>query len=317
MTAPEVKVDPAAPDPQVRQPEKTNLRRRRLRLRWAWKRAKLYWQTFTGAALSLTAVAVAVMIAMLLMQALTSRTLTIEPIAVPKELADRGFVPEVAARRLRDAIHTFVTNAQTSMKQPEVALRGDVPDIVVPTVGISLDSIAAAIRGFLHSNTRRSVSGEFTIADNTLWLRLRLDGREIYSSKTGGKLDKPDDLLTSSVSELLKRIQPFVVAQSFYLKDSEQSLKIAEDIIFYLPESNENVVNCYILEASIYTDRAQYADATAAVEHAIKIDGRLVAAYNMLGNILPTNTEMPKPRRYIGKRSPLTPRSHGPMRISA
>jgi len=72
-----------------------------------------------------------VVVATLLVQNLTRRTIAIEPVSVPKELAENGYTPDVAARRLRDAVNVFVAQAQTSMKGPEIALRGDVPDIVV------------------------------------------------------------------------------------------------------------------------------------------------------------------------------------------
>jgi hypothetical protein len=141
-----------------------------------WEHTLLLWKALSSFALSLSAMIVVIVVTTLLIQGLIRRTVAIEPISVPKELADKGYIPEVAARRLRDAVHTFVTKSETSMKGPEIALHGDVPDIVVPTVGISIDSITKAMRGFLQSNRHRSISGEFTIADGLLWLRLRLDG---------------------------------------------------------------------------------------------------------------------------------------------
>src|SRR5208282_3807968 len=131
----------------------------------------ILWKALASFTLALSAMIVVIVVATLLIQELTERTVAIEPIFVPKELADKGYAPDVAARRLRDAVNRFVARALASMKGPEIALRGDVPDIVVPTVGISIDSIATAMRGFLHSNRHRSISGEFTIADGQLWLR--------------------------------------------------------------------------------------------------------------------------------------------------
>jgi hypothetical protein len=125
-----------------------------------------------------SAVFTVVVIALLLIQELTPGAIAIEPISVPKELAENGYAPEVAARRLRDTVNAFAVEAKASVKGPDTALRGEVPDIVVPTVGISISSIAEAIRGFPHSSLHRRISGEFTIGDRLLWLRLRIDGRE-------------------------------------------------------------------------------------------------------------------------------------------
>jgi hypothetical protein len=159
---------------------------RRAHLRRGWRRARLFWRALTSFTLTLSAVFTVVVIGMLLIQELTRRTIAIEPISVPKELAENGYVPEVAARRLRDAVNAFVVKAKAFMKGPDIALRGEVPDIVVPTVGISISSIAEAIRGFLHSSLHRRISGEFTIGDRLLWLRLRIDGQEFCCSAISG-----------------------------------------------------------------------------------------------------------------------------------
>jgi hypothetical protein len=159
---------------------------RRVSVRRVWRRARLFWRAFSSFTLSLSVVVSVIVIIILLIQELTRRTLVIEPISVPKELAENGYAPDVTARRFRDAVNAFVEQAKTSMKGPDIALHGEVPDIVVPTVGISIDSVAEAIRGFLHSSQRRRISGEFTTSDGLLWLRLRIDGREFYHSQTAG-----------------------------------------------------------------------------------------------------------------------------------
>jgi hypothetical protein len=209
---------------------------RRARLRRAWKHTGLFWRALSSFTLSLSAMITVVVVATLLVQNLTRRTIAIEPVSVPKELAENGYTPDVAARRLRDAVNVFVAQAQTSMKGPEIALRGDVPDIVVPTVGISIDSIAAAIRGFLHSNLHQSISGEFTITNRLLWLRLRIDGREFYSSATGGAPERPDELLAAAVPEFFEKVQPYIVASYLSKKDPAQALKIAKATVARLPK---------------------------------------------------------------------------------
>ena len=122
---------------------------------------------------------------------------------------DRGYTPEVAGKRMRDAVDRFASSVNTAMKNPEIALPGKLPNIVVPTVGISLDAIVSSIRTLLRSTPSRSVTGEFTSVNKQLWLRLRLDGREIYSSPPGN-VDKPDDLLPAAAAAGLRNIQPYL-----------------------------------------------------------------------------------------------------------
>lgn len=77
------------------------------------------------------------MVFALLTKELTQHRLYIEPISVPKLMIENGYTPDVAARRLRDAINRVVTAAESIKHGPNVSLHGDQPDIVVPTVGIA------------------------------------------------------------------------------------------------------------------------------------------------------------------------------------
>lgn len=123
-------------------------RRSRARLRRGWRRTRLLWKALSSFVLSLSAIASVILVAVLFLLELTRRAVVFEPISVPKELADNGFSPEVAAQRLRDAVNGIVTKAHAWTKGPEIALKGEVPEIVVPTVGISIDNIAELLRTF-------------------------------------------------------------------------------------------------------------------------------------------------------------------------
>jgi hypothetical protein len=69
------------------------------------------------------------------------RAITIRAISVPKSLTDNGYAPEVASQRLRDALNAYVAMSRTQ-KLIHISLGSDQPDIVVPTVGLSIDTIA-------------------------------------------------------------------------------------------------------------------------------------------------------------------------------
>jgi tetratricopeptide (TPR) repeat protein len=226
-----------------------------------------------------------VLITVLLVEGLIERKIAIEPISVPKDLVDRGFTPEVAAKRLHDALERVTLEANTHMRGPEVALRGDLPDIVVPTVGLSLDAIMSSIRTFLRSTRRRSISGEFTVRDKLLWLRLRIDGNEIYQSLKGVNPETPDELLAEAARPVLEVVQPYIVAAWLSAKgDTPKALEMAKGITGRLPESDENVAWSYNLIGSIYRERKEYDKATAALKEAIRLAPRLPGAYTNLGS---------------------------------
>ena len=252
-----------------------------------WNGALLLWKALGSFVLALSGVIAVVVIAILLIQGLTRRTIALQPIAVPKELADRGYAPDVAASRLRDAMNAVVARS-LAPKGPEIALRGDVPDIVVPTVGMSIDSVVTAIRGFLHSNRRRTVSGEFTIADGRLWLRLRLDGVQIYSSRAGGDVQRPDELLETAVLHLFGEIDPFVAALYLftYKDDAAQALVILDTLPQNQPTSDWNAADPYLVKAWIYNDRGKYTEAMAAADQAVRLEPQYAPAHNIRGNTL-------------------------------
>jgi tetratricopeptide (TPR) repeat protein len=224
-----------------------------------------------------------VVIAGLLIQSVFQRTTAIEPISVPKVLSDGGYTSEIAAQRLRDALLQFALTTTTHMKSSNIALRGELPSIVVPTVGLSLDTIASAIRTFLGSSYRRSISGEFIVKEGLLWLRVRVDGLECYTSVNGSHLEKPDDLLAEAAPKILDVIQPYFVAASYVYTDPAKAFNGANDIIARLPESDENVAWAYVLKGRLYSDRKDYANATDAYQKALRLDPGLAVALVGLG----------------------------------
>src|SRR6266480_5887404 len=73
-------------------------------------------------------VAAVAWIVFVLITSVTERTTAIEPISVPKSLAESGYTPDVAAQRLRDAmnryakkaINRFLTSRDSEMKAANI-----------------------------------------------------------------------------------------------------------------------------------------------------------------------------------------------------
>jgi tetratricopeptide (TPR) repeat protein len=213
----------------------------------------------------------------ILIRGLTERVTVIRSLSVPQALADSGYTPEVAGDRLRDALTEFIEAAKSHMHSPEIAMPGELPDIAVPSVGISLDTIMASVRTLLGITRSRAITGEFTIAGGRLWLRLRIDGRELYSSGEGVDPERPDDLLKAAAPAILGEIKPYVVASSLASSDPAQALDTIDAIISRYPESDDNVVWAYNLRGFIYDKQKDYAGAIAALNKAIRLDGHIAA----------------------------------------
>jgi tetratricopeptide (TPR) repeat protein len=229
-------------------------------------------------------VAAIIIIAAIFFRGLTEHVTVIQALSVPETLQKNGYTPEVAGDHLRDALQEFVKSVSTHMASPDIALHGELPDIVVPTVGISLDAVMSAIRTLLRSTRSRTISGEFIAEGNEL--RLRLDGRQIYTSKKNAGLSDPDDLLKLAAPEVLKEIQPYFVAALLSNSNPDEALDMIEDITTQRSDTDENVAWSYNLKSLILSDRKDYPAATAAVNKAIALNPDLAVAYVNLGHIL-------------------------------
>jgi tetratricopeptide (TPR) repeat protein len=199
-------------------------------------------------------------IAAILFRGLTEYVTVIEPISVPKTLSETGYTPEVAARRLRDAMVTFTSSVGTRMQHPEIALNSELPNVVVPSVGISLDAVMASIRSLFRITRTQAVAGEITSVNNQLWLRLRLNGREFYSSTKGSDPERPDDVFQMAASAVLRRVKPYFVAVSLHRSNPEEALELTNWIVSQLPEHDENVGWAYVLKGNLLKERGAVLD---------------------------------------------------------
>jgi tetratricopeptide (TPR) repeat protein len=250
-----------------------------------WDRLKTITKAcISGVAKLGTAFAVIAILILTVQGIFSDRAIRIEFISVPNALHENGYTSDVASKHLRDALFSFAKNTHSSMHNPSLALRSELPEITVPQVGVSVDSLVAATRELLHFGTQRKISGEFTTRRQLLWLRLRIDGREVYNSPNGA--ESPDDLLVAAVPAVLDEIQPYLVAAALYLTDREQALLKARSIIARMPISDENVQWSYILMGNVYGDRKEFIEAEENYRTALKINSNNATAHSNLGLVL-------------------------------
>ena len=146
-----------------------------------------------------------------------NRTLPVQPLSVPRSVAEAGFTAEIAAVRLRDAITDLAGQAKTSAPRRKIMQQADLVDVVVPTIGISVQSLAAQFRTFLGIKRRQTISGEVTTEGGLLFLTLRLDGTR------GVDRERPAELLADAARAALRATQPYIFAVLVY--DSDKSCR--------------------------------------------------------------------------------------------
>ena len=239
------------------------------RFRATRRRLKLWLKSIAALLVSASAVVTAAAIIVLVIISLTKDSIDIEPILTPKTLADNGYTPEVAAAQLRDAMHRTVDFALST--RPEIALRGEHLDVVVPTVGLSVHTIARSIRKLLPVTQRPTISGEFTLIDGKLWLRLRADGREFYANGRGIPPDRVDHLMNAAAESILREFWPIYVAVKNFRTDPDFTLETAEHIVTTFPQSDVAVTLAHRLAGAVYFDRKQYERAKDEFEKSLKL----------------------------------------------
>jgi hypothetical protein len=168
-----------------------------------WIRAT---KRITAVILTLGSAVLIALVLALVVRGVFANTISIRAITVPKALEERGFTAEVAAQRLRDAMIEYVRGAR--MQGTDIELLHDVPNIILPAVNVSLDTVISASRTFFRSSTRRNISGDITDSESKLWLRLRLNGKIFYTSSTGVSPDHPEQLFDGIASKVLWQIHP-------------------------------------------------------------------------------------------------------------
>ena len=254
--------------------------RRRLRGVFTWKGAGLVLKTCLVAASWLGWAAAGILVLAAFVQSMTSEIVSIETISVPHTFADSGFSSDVASQRLRDALMRFTQSTGSSMQSPAVALTSELPKITVPKVDISIDTVTTLLRKLLHLRSARNISGEFLLQGDTVWLRLRENGEELFTGTISGfEPAKIDSLLDAAALKVLRRTTPYLEASATYKDDPNWAFELADGIVSRLPSSDVNVQWSLILQGKYYLDRRQAKKAEAYLQKAINLNPKNSAAH--------------------------------------
>jgi tetratricopeptide (TPR) repeat protein len=249
--------------------------------RSAYRRLAAYLSL--GNLVSISWISIWLLLCVLIFQDLSRDLVTIEPLSTPKAFAEGGYTPEVASRRLHDALNQYADNAGTAMQNRDVQSREELPDFVLPKIDLSLSSVVASIRGVLRFGNGQRITGEFISRDKLL-LRLRIDGHEVFSGS--GDPNDPDELLARAAPAVIEKIRPYLVASTLFGSDPKRAVEKAEFLIDHLPPSDVNVQWSYMLKGFYLTTTKQLTEAEAVLRTAVKLNWSNPSAHAALGNAL-------------------------------
>lgn len=242
----------------------------------------------------------------LIAQELQNDLVTIAPIEVPKTLSESGYTPGVAGHRLRDALNAYAgatapgdndtslnSALDSSMGQEDdslslganldlnISASRELPDIVVPQIGLSLRAIASSIRSAL-GMTGHAISGELTRQDSKYALRLRIDGRQV--SRRDYEAENPDDLMTKAAPDVMEIIRPAAHAMARYRdQKKEEALLKASEIIAHYDKSDINVQWAYLLRGKHALGQKNYKQAEEMFSQAVSSNWNSQQPHMLLG----------------------------------
>lgn len=167
-------------------------------------------------------------------KATLSRVVLIEPISVPKELADRGFTGNAAAHFIVDELMILTASAETLMQLGTVGTLGTevaTPKIEIPGTGISIDTIVYYLRGLLGRSDMK-ITGEITIDAPKLDKAAEKDGKQSlpkfnlrlriadkgFVYKESDSADDVRILFERAALRLLEQINPYIAGVTYLQK---------------------------------------------------------------------------------------------------
>jgi tetratricopeptide (TPR) repeat protein len=272
-----------------------------------WLELKTYFQTASGWIEKNATIGKVVALGLLGLVAcdLKRDVIRIESIEVPRALSDNGYTSSVAGHRLHDALNAYADQQVTSVgdnsgtnfdlgvgsitaddatlnsnQDLNIAARDERPDIVVPQIGLSLGAIESSIRSVLPTRGH-AISGELTLRDSKYALRLRFDGRQVFSSDY--ESENPDDLMTKAAPAVMENIMPSVNAIAQYRARKEDGLQKADEIIAHCDESDINVQQAYTLKGNHALKNHNYSEAEEMFSKANRSSRKSAIAYNNIG----------------------------------
>jgi tetratricopeptide (TPR) repeat protein len=159
-------------------------------------------------ALTLVGIAVVVALGIAFWRELANDTITISPIFVPRDLAERGYEPPVVAARLLDAYRELHAESGAPFLRRRTERAAGEPDIQLPGGRTSMRGIVRYLRR-LFGRPAAEVDGEVTREGNGYVLRLRFRGARIIPIQ-GERAPNPDvaTVLRGAAEDLMLMTDP-------------------------------------------------------------------------------------------------------------
>jgi tetratricopeptide (TPR) repeat protein len=231
------------------------------------------------------------------------KTVVIDPIEVPKEIAERGYTPQVVAQRLAAEITALRREARMKGRLEEgYELSSAQPDFTVPAAGISYRSIVRYARQ-LFRRPEQLVQGEIVrdtphaqdaaeTEDTAEVLHMALRTRERHTIPKLGVVSDHElpSLLRKAAFELAVIADPYLVANYWFALDQREGKLDFERTIaaarrcLARTEAKEHY-RAYVGWGNALVVKRDFAAAEEKLATALRLRPRSALTFNSLGNL--------------------------------
>ena len=231
------------------------------------------------------------------------RSIVIEPIEVPKDLAEKGFTPNVAALRVASEINRLQRAARLRIRREDgFELSATQIDFTVPSAGISYRALLRYVRQFFGTPEER-IRGEITrttfatvdaagAAHNSLSVVLRTaDGRSTQADLATGSDLQLDVLIRSAAFELASFVDPYLIASYWFEEEQgakdklfKKTTKALSDCLARTPPRQHH--RAYVIWANLLRLQGKLDEAEEKLRFAVASGFRSAQIYNTWGIVL-------------------------------
>jgi tetratricopeptide (TPR) repeat protein len=244
-----------------------------------------------SASVTLLAVGAASISGVGIMKAVTSDSVSLDPIKVPAPFEERGFSSEIATARLLDEIMTY--QRRSSAAKERVSITGknsadELDKLQSPSVGgIDIKSIQKAVQETLGVKKER-ITGEITFqkdGDDSIYkVRLRrVPGNHVLLDISAK--GEPEAVLKKTALAMIETFDPLIAASIYWRdRDEQNALRMIEVVLNNdRADDDKYAIN---LHAYIQITHKRYDAAQKDFEKIMKIDPKFPSAHGMASWLL-------------------------------
>ncbi|MBX9946659.1 MAG: tetratricopeptide repeat protein [Reyranella sp.] len=251
-------------------------------------------------------------------KAVVQDVVIVEPLSIPKELEAQGYSGAVVTRRILDEVHRMSQVSQTRKERAQLGgedRREVLANVQLPTTGLSVQTIVAILRDLFDREDTR-VGGELVIdrpsdAATTparMSLLLRTEHNNVRRARRF-EAHSLDLLIELAATELLRRLDPYVLASYYYRMKAWQEMEQTIDDILASHSAPERKW-ALILRGNRLNDQNAKEEAIAFYDRAIDIDPKFALALVNKAIVLMDTGDYQAARALIQSAVSIDPRYH-------